>query len=63
MGTLSGEEQPSLALPPCLFSGTSDLLIDPSPEVQLHKHCLPGMQVHSRKGVKRYEVEPAAVGP
>lgn len=52
-----------LSPPPCLISSTSYLHIDRSPEVQLHKHHLPGMQVHSRKGVKRYEVESAAVGP
>lgn len=60
---LFGQELLSLARPPCLISGTSDLLIDHFPEVQLYKHHLPGMQVGSRKGVNRYEVEPAAMGP
>jgi len=60
---LSGEEQLSLAMPPCLISGTSDLLMDHSREVQLYKHHLPGMQVCSRKGFNRYKLEPAAMGP
>lgn len=37
---LSGEKQLSLATPPCLIFGTSDLLIDHSPEVKLYKHHL-----------------------
>lgn len=59
---LSGDKQLSLTTPLCLISGTSDLLIDHSPVVQLHKHHLPGMQVRRRKGVNRHKVEPAAMG-